>query len=101
MCDQIPVKVCEQLTLDELIALETLHIERSNVKKPFTIAVFLKGILDDKTRRGVTPNDRVQVLCEMMRRTIGTSPHGLPPGVRRLTSKDLLRLGYGCRHDAD
>lgn len=98
MCDQIPVELCKQLTLDELIALETLRIERGAAKRS-TIAAFLADILENK-RDSVKPNDYIKVLSERLRRGYGESPHNLPPGVHRLASKDLIRLGYGCDHAA-
>ena len=98
MCDQLPVELCKRLTLDELISLETLLIERGDAKR-FTISAFLADILRNK-RHSVKPNDYIKVLSERLRRGYGESPHNLPLGVRRLTSKDLIRLGYGCDHAA-
>ena len=98
MCDQIPVELCKRLTLDELTALETLLIERGDAKRS-TISEFLMDILENK-RHCTKANDYIKIIIEAMRRDYGEPLYNLPPGVRKLTSKDLIRLGYGCDHVA-
>ena len=97
MCDQITVQVCEQLTLDELIALESLQLKRGIIKRS-TLAAFLKDTMDGNNPRAKT-NDKIKALCALMRYGHGAFP--MPLGTRKLTLKDLLRLGYGCSHRAD
>lgn len=98
MCDQIPVELCKRLTLNELIALETLLIERGDAKRS-TISDFLMDILENK-RHCTKANDYIKILIEAMRLDYGEPLYNLPRGVRRLASKDLIRLGYGCDHAA-
>ena len=98
MCDQLPVELCKRLTLNELIALENLLIERGDAKRS-TISEFLMDILENK-RHCTKASDYIKILSEAMRRSYGESPYNLPPGVHRLASKDLIRLGYGCDHAA-
>ena len=97
MCDQLTVQVCEHLTLDELIALESLQLKRGIIKRS-TIAAFLKDTMDGNNPRAKAA-DKIKALCALMRCGYGEFP--MPIGTRKLTSKDLLRLGYGCSHPAD
>ena len=97
MCDQLTVQVCEQLTLDELMALENLQLKRGIINRP-TIAAFLKDTMDGNNPSAKAA-DKIKALCALMR--YGHGEFSMPIGTRKLTSKDLLRLGYGCSHRAD
>ena len=77
MCDQLPVELCKRLTLNELIALENLLIERGDAKRS-TISEFLMDILENK-RHCTKASDYIKILSEAMRRSYGESPYNLPP----------------------
>ena len=99
MCDQIPVELCKQLTLEQLMSLELLQCERNQVEERSTVATFLNDTMNGDNPIA-KPGDRMKAAKELMRLGFG-SPPGSDPLKPKFTSKDLLRLGYGCNHAAD
>ena len=99
MCDQLPIELCEQLTPEELMSLEFLRCERDNVAARSTVATFLKDTMNGNIP-AAKPGDRLKAAQELMRLGYGLHPDD-NPRKPKITSKDLIRLGYGCTHSAD
>ena len=99
MCDQIPVELCKQLTLEQLMSLELLQCQRRNFEERSTVLTFLNDTMKGNNPIA-KPGDRMKAAKELMRLGLG-SPPGSDPRKPKFTSKDLLRLGYGCDHAAD
>ena len=98
MCDQIPVKVCRQLSPGELMALELLQCERRNVDPRSTLLDFLIDAFNGN-HPFATDDERITIGMELLR-IVREDDDLCYPQVPKLTSKDLIRLGYGCAHNA-
>ena len=99
MCDQIPVEVCNRLTPEELMSLELLQCQRRNVEENSTVLTFLVDTMKGENP-AATINDRIIVALELSR-LIRCADDYSTPDIPKFSSKDLLRLGYGCAHAAD
>ena len=97
MCDQIPVQVCNQLTPAELMSLEILQCERRNVDAHSSVLAFLMDTFYG-SHPSATDDDRIIIGMELLRISWGIP--NLIPSIPKITSQDLIRLGYGCSHAA-
>ena len=98
MCDQIPIQVCRQLTPEELMSLELLQCERRNVEPNSTLLTFLLDTVKGN-HPFATKDERIVIGMELLR--IGWEiEEDYHPDAPKLTSKDIIWLGYGCSHAA-
>ena len=98
MCDQIPIEICNRLTPEELMSLEVLRCMRRNVETDSTVVRFLVDTMNGD-RPAATSEDILKAALELSRIIRGADDYSTPE-IPKITSQDLIRLGYGCSHAA-
>ena len=81
------------------MSLEILQCQRRNVDAHSTVATFLNDTMKGNIP-AAKPADRMKAAQELMRLGYGSHPDD-DPRKPKITSKDLIRLGYGCTHAAN
>ena len=98
MCDQIPIGICRQLSPEELMSLELFQCKRNNADPHSTLLAFLLDTVNGN-HPFATDDDRITIAMELLR--IGWEiEQDYHPDAPKLTSKDIIWLGYGCSHAA-
>ena len=98
MCDQIPVDVCKQLSPDELMSMELLQCQRREVDAHSTLLEFLLDTFHGN-HPFATIDDRLTIGMALLR-IVWEIDDDFAADIPKLTSKDVIRLGYGCAHVA-
>ena len=98
MCDQMPIQACGSLAPEELMSLELLQCNLRKVDAHSTVLDFLLDTFHGN-HPYATDDDRIVIGMNLLRMAWEVD-ESYCPEIRKLTSEDLLRLGYGCAHHA-